>query len=101
MLVEGEGRRKKIPSGTDVNEEIPPKKQERGPSPQCNNFAESSNDDSSNKEEDEGTACKICKIPWIALREKSGDRVQCDICDEYICVKCYFKRDISADDKFL
>ena len=29
--------------------------------------------------------------------EKSGDRVLCDICDEYICSKCC-DRDISTDD---
>ena len=33
--------------------------------------------------------------------EKCGDWVQCDICDEYICLKCYEKRDISADDDFI
>ena len=32
--------------------------------------------------------------------EKCRDWVQCHIYDEYICPKCYDKRDISADDDF-
>ena len=63
-------------------------------------MAESPNDESSDKEEDDGTTCKTCKIPWIEQTEKCRDWVQCDICDEYICPKCYDKRDISADDDF-
>ena len=63
-------------------------------------MAESSNDESSDEEEDDGTNCKICKIPWIELTEKCGDRVKCDICDEYICPNCYDKRDTPADDDF-
>ena len=51
-------------------------------------MAESSNDESSD-EEDDGTTCKICEIPWIELTEKFGDCMMCDICD-----------DISADDFF-
>ena len=63
-------------------------------------MVESSNDESSD-EEDGGTTCKICKIPWIELTEKREDWVQCDMCDEYIFPKCYDKADISADDDFL
>ena len=84
------------------NEEMPQEKQQPGPSRQCNNLAESSNDESSteeeNDEEDDGTTCNVCKISWIELTKKCGDQVQCNICDEYICPKCYGKRDISADD---
>ena len=29
------------------------------------------------------------------------DCAQCDIWDQYICPKCYDKKDISADDDFL
>ena len=60
----------------------------------------SSNDESSNEEEDDGTAWEICKILWIELTEICRYRVQCDIFDEYICQKCYEKKDISADDYF-
>ena len=65
---------------------------------QYSNSSESSNDESCDEEEDDGTTCKICKIHWIELTERCGDWVQCDICDEYICPKCYDERDISADD---
>ena len=60
------GRGKEVPSATVTNEEIPQEEEEQ-PSPlrQCNNLAKSSNDESSHKEEDDGTTCKICKIPWI------------------------------------
>ena len=68
----GKGRRKKIPSGTVVNEEIPQEEQQLGPSRQCNNLAESSYVENSD-EEDDGTNCKICKIPWTELTEKCGD----------------------------
>ena len=64
-------------------------------------MVESSNDESSDEEEDDGTTCKICKIPWIELTEKREDWVQCDMYDEYIFPKCYDKADISADDDFL
>ena len=67
---EKRGRGKKIPSGTFVNEEIPKKEQQPGPSPQCNNLVKSSNDESSDEVEDDGTACKIWKIPWIELTER-------------------------------
>ena len=88
-----------MPSGTAVNEEIPQEKQEPDPSRQCNNLAESSNDDSSD-EEDDDTPCKICKIPSIEITDKGKDWIQCDIWDEYICPKCYDKKNISADDDF-
>ena len=78
-----------------VNKETPQEEQHPGPSRQCNNLAESSNGESSD-EEDDGT-CKICKIPWVELTEKCGDWVQCNICDECICLKCYGNIDISAD----
>ena len=78
-----------------VNKEIPEEEQQPGPLRQCNNLAESSNDRSSDAEGHDFT-CKICEILWIELT----DWVQCDICDEYICPKCYGKRDISADDHF-
>ena len=94
------GRGIKIPSGTVVNEEIPQEEQQPVPSWQCNNMVESSNDESSDEEEDDGTTCKIWKILWIELMKKCGDWVQCDMCDECICPKCYDKRDISADDDF-
>ena len=64
--VRGErGRGKEIPSGTDASEEISQEEQQPRPLRQCNNLAKSSNDESSHKEEDDGTTCKICKIPWI------------------------------------
>ena len=63
-------------------------------------MAESSNDESSDEEEDDSTTCKFCKIPWTGLTEKCGYWVQCDIWDEYICPKCYGKRDVSVDDDF-
>ena len=64
--VRGErGRGKEIPSGTYASEEIPQEEQQPRPLRQCNNLAKSSNDESSHKEEDDGTTCKICKIPWI------------------------------------
>ena len=66
---------------------------------QCNNLAQSSNDEGSD-EEDDGTTCKICEIPRAGLKEKCGYWVQCDICDEYIYAKCYDKRDLSANDDF-
>ena len=88
-----------MPSGTAVNEEIPQEKQQLGPWRQCNNLAESSNDDSSD-EEDDDTPCKICKVPSIEITDKCKDWIQCDICDEFICPKCYDKRNISADDDF-
>ena len=52
-------------------------------------FDESSNDESSDEEKDDDTIRKISKIPWIKLTEKYGDWVRCDICDGYICPKCY------------
>ena len=94
------GERKEDPSCMVVNEEIPQEEQQPGPSWQCKNLAELSNDESSVEEEGDGTTCSICKILWVELMEKCGDWVQCDICDEYICPKCYDKRDISADDDF-
>ena len=48
---------------------------------QCNDFAESSNDESSD-EGDDRTTSKMFKIPWIELTEKCGDWVQCSICDD-------------------
>ena len=95
------GRRKKIPSGTAVNEEILQEEQQPGPSRQCNNLAESSNDESRDEKEVDRTTCKMCKIPWIELTEKSKDRFQYDICDTCICPKCYDKRDTSTDDDLL
>ena len=61
------GREKKIPSGTAVSEEIPQEEQQPGTLRQCNSLAKSLNDESSDEDEDDGTACKICKIPWIKL----------------------------------
>ena len=52
------------------------------------------------KKEDDSTTCKIWDVPWIELAEKYRDWVRYDIYDEYICPKCYDKRDISADDNF-
>ena len=51
--------------------------------------------------EDNYITYKICKTLWIELTKKRGDSVPCDTCDEYICPKCYDKRNISADDDFL
>ena len=34
------------------------------------------------------------------MTKKCGDSVPCDICDEYICPKCYDKRNIPADADF-
>ena len=51
------------------------------PSWQCKNLVESSNDESSVDEEDNGTTCKICKILWIELTKKCGDWFPGDICD--------------------
>ena len=77
-----------------VNEQIPQEGQQSGLSRQCNNLVKSSNIKSSDEEEDDGTTCKICKVSWVELTEKCGDVVQ------YICQKCYGKRDISGDDDF-
>ena len=74
------------------NDEIPQDEQQ-GRSQQCNNLAESLNDESRDQENCE-TTCKICKTPWIELIKKCGDWVQCNICDEYICQKCYDMRDM-------
>ena len=63
-----------------------------------NNLAKSTNDGNSDDEENDGTTCKICKISSIEVTEKFGDWIECDTCDEYICPKCYDKRDIFADD---
>ena len=50
---------------------------------QCNNLVESSNNESCDEEEDNGTTiCKTYKISWIELTEKCGDWVQCDICND-------------------
>ena len=87
---------KKIPSGMVVNKEIPQEEEQQGPSRQCNDWPETSNYES-NDEEGVDTNCKICKIPWIKLREKCGDWVQCDICDEYISQSA-MTRCISAND---
>ena len=51
----GRGRGKKIPSSTVVNEEMPQEEQQPGPLRQCNNLAESSNDESSVEGEKDGT----------------------------------------------
>ena len=48
---------------------------EPGLSRKCNNLAESSNNENSDEKEDDGTTCKYCKIPWIKLTDKCGDRV--------------------------
>ena len=64
----------------------------------CNNLTESSNDVTNNKEKDNGTTCKICKISSIELTDKEEDWVQCDICDQYIFPKCFDRTDIFADD---
>ena len=58
-------------------------------------------DESGDEELFDGATCKICKIPWIELTEKSGYWSQCDICDEYIWLKGHSKRDMSADNNFL
>ena len=63
-------------------------------------MAELSNNESSDEEDDDGTTCKICKIPWIELTEKCGDWAQGAICDEYIFPKYYGKINISTDDHF-
>ena len=41
---------------------------------------------------------KFARSSWIELTEECRDWVQCVICDEYICLKCYDKANISADD---
>ena len=92
---EKRGMGKNISTGTIVDEKIPQEEKQPDPSQQCNNLPESSNEDSSDEEKNDGTTCKIFKIPRIKLKEKCGDWVQCDICDEYIVPKCYEKRDIN------
>ena len=67
---------------------------------EINNLAKWSNDESSNCEKDYGTTCIICKIRWIELKEKCGEWVQCDIWDEYICPKCFEKKDIFKENDF-
>ena len=42
-------------------------KHQPGPSRQCNNLTEFLNESSDEEEEDDGTNCKICKIPSIEL----------------------------------
>ena len=81
-----------------MNKEIYQEEQQPCPLQQCNNLAESTNDGSSDEEGDDGTICKICKIPWIELTEKCRDWVQYNTCDKYISPKCYGKRDISLND---
>ena len=97
----GREREKTIPSVSVFTKKIPQEKQQLGLSGQCDNLALSSNNESSDEEEDNGTTWKICKIPWIELAQQWGDWVQCDICDKYIGPKCYDKRDISADEIFI
>ena len=46
-----------------VNEEIPQEGQQPGSSRQCNNLTESSNDEGSEKEEDDGTICTNLQDP--------------------------------------
>ena len=94
----GEG--KKIPSGAVFHEKVPKEEQQPGSSRQCNNLVELSNHESSHKEENDGTNCKIFKKIWRDLTEKCGDWVQWNICDEYICPKCYDQGDISAEGDF-
>ena len=94
-------KRKKKEYTTVINEEIPQEEQQPGPSWQCNNLAESLNDETSDKEKDDGATCKICKIPRIELMEKCEDWVQYDLCHEYIYPKCYDKSDFSTNDDFL
>ena len=84
-----------MPSGTVVNGELPQEEQEAGTLQQFNNLGKSSNGESSN-EKDDGTTCKICKIPRKQLTGKCADWVQCDICVEYVCPKCYNNGDIST-----
>ena len=80
------GNEKKIPSGKVVNEEMPQEEEQSGPWRLCNSLTESLNGES-NDEEDE-------------LIVKCGDWgfSEICICDEYICPKCYEKKDISTDD---
>ena len=73
------------------NDEIPEEEEQLGPSQQYNNLAESLNDESSDEKNCE-TTCKVCKTPWIEMTEKYRDWAQCNICDEYVCQKCYGKR---------
>ena len=92
---EKRGMGKNISTGKIVDEKIPQEEKQPDLSQHCNNLPESSNEDSSDEEKNDGTTCKIFKIPRIKLKEKCGDWVQCDICDEYIVPKCYEKRDIN------
>ena len=60
-------RENTIPSGTVFNEEITQEELGRTfPLRQCNNLAETSNDESSDEKYDH--TCKICKILWIELK---------------------------------
>ena len=95
-----EGRGKKIPSSTVVNEEIHQEEQQPGPSQECKNLAESWNDGCNVEEEDGRSTCKNCKLPWIELMEKCKGWVQFDICDKYICPKCCDKIDLCAGKGF-
>ena len=76
------------------HEEKHQEEQQTGPSRQCDNLTESSNDESSDEKENDVTICKTCKIPWIELKEKCGGGVQCDIYDKYIYPRRYDKRDM-------
>ena len=58
-----------MPSDTVFNEDLPQVEEQPGPLWQCNDLAESLNDESSD-EEDDGNTCKICKISWGELTEK-------------------------------
>ena len=47
-------------------------------------------DDEENNEGDNGeerTACVVCGRLWKAYTKK-GERLICDICDQYVCRKC-------------
>ena len=56
---EGRGRGKKVPQDMAANKEILQVKQQPGPSWQCTNVTESSNDETSDEEKDDGTNISV------------------------------------------
>ena len=52
------------------------------------------------KTEDDGTIYKICKIRWIDLTQSNGSWGECDLCNDYMCLKCYNVEELNANDDY-
>ena len=84
----GKGRGQKIPSGTVVNEEITQEEQQLGLCANATIFPNHQIMRAAIKK-------KMMVVPAKYARSHGQN-----ICDEYICPKCYRKRDIFADYDF-